>query len=491
MTAAGTPLRTVGKHVMVYGLGVVVSRAASFVMLPIYTRYLTPADYGILELLEMTTDVIAMIAGMGLAASVFRFYSGAEDDEGRHVIVSTASIAVTIIAVMVAALGFTVAPTISRVVLKVAHPDYVRLYFLTYLVQTAAIVPFAFLRAIHRSLLFVVLNVSQLLLALSLNIYLVVFHHQGVRGVLISGLLSSTVIGAVVVTYALHHTGVRFSLARAKAMAIFGFPLALWSIGSFVLTFSDRYFLNYYSTTSTVGIYSLGYKFGFVLVAFAYQPFSQVWDPHRFEVAKQADAINVFDRVFFYLNLVLGVMAFLIAIFVKDFLRVMSDRAFLPAASVVPIVLMAYILQSWTNYCNVGLYLKDQTRLAALASWIGVGVCIVLNFALIPTFAMYGAAWATVGAFAARFICVYLFSQRYYPIHYHWRRVWAVFAILAVGYGVRLLMPDWPLVATLGLTATLGGVAVGLLLGLVVTASERTSFVMLARRRLAVVFGQT
>ena len=68
-------IKRLGKHAVVYALGVIIGKVASFVMLPIYTRYLTPADYGTLELLEMTTDVVGMIAGIGLASSVFRFYS--------------------------------------------------------------------------------------------------------------------------------------------------------------------------------------------------------------------------------------------------------------------------------------------------------------------------------------------------------------------------------------------------------------------------------
>jgi hypothetical protein len=53
----------VAKHSLVYGLGMVISRSVSFIMLPIYTRYLTPADYGVMALVEMTLDVIAILGG--------------------------------------------------------------------------------------------------------------------------------------------------------------------------------------------------------------------------------------------------------------------------------------------------------------------------------------------------------------------------------------------------------------------------------------------
>ena len=68
----------VGKHALIYGLGIVLSRAVSFIMLPIYTRYLTPSDYGVMELIGMTLDVISMIAGAQIALGILRYYHKAQ-----------------------------------------------------------------------------------------------------------------------------------------------------------------------------------------------------------------------------------------------------------------------------------------------------------------------------------------------------------------------------------------------------------------------------
>ncbi|RME28056.1 MAG: lipopolysaccharide biosynthesis protein, partial [Candidatus Zixiibacteriota bacterium] len=66
------------KQSSVYMAGQLLSRLISFIMLPIYTRFLTPADYGILELLSMTVDIVAMLAGAGISAALLRFYSEKE-----------------------------------------------------------------------------------------------------------------------------------------------------------------------------------------------------------------------------------------------------------------------------------------------------------------------------------------------------------------------------------------------------------------------------
>src|SRR5579864_1879496 len=168
-----TRLRTVGKHALVYGAGVVISRAASFVMLPIYTRFLTPADYGVLELLEMTTTVVGMLVGLGFGGALFKFYAQYDDPDEKAAVMSTAWLALLAIAGLTAVAGVIVSPFFSRALLhRHQNPLYFQLYFLVFLVQTAAIVPYAYLQATKRSTFYVAASVAQLVLALSLNIVL-------------------------------------------------------------------------------------------------------------------------------------------------------------------------------------------------------------------------------------------------------------------------------------------------------------------------------
>ena len=78
------------KHTLVYGSGVWVGKVVGFVMIPIYTRALKPADYGALELISRTTDVVALVLGMGMASALIRFHAEGKSDKERARIASTA-----------------------------------------------------------------------------------------------------------------------------------------------------------------------------------------------------------------------------------------------------------------------------------------------------------------------------------------------------------------------------------------------------------------
>lgn len=481
-------IRQLGKHTLIYGAGIAIGKIASFIMLPIYTRYLSPTDYGTLELLSMTIDVISMIAGMGIASSVFKFFNDHEGWAWKRQVVSTAAISLLGLSLAAGLTGLLFAGALSRLILgPTGEPLYFRIFFLIYVLHSTTIVPLLLLRALQKSVLFVAANVLQLVVNLSLNILFVVGLGKGLVGVLYGNLIATTITAVCLIVYMFRSVGVGFSVPIFRRMLRFGAPLVVWTLGSFVLTFSDRYFLNHFADTATVGIYSLGYKFGFILAAFAVTPFSQVWDPQRFEIIKRPDGRDVFRRVFFYHNLALFMIGMMIILFVRDFLAIVAAPSFLSAHRVVPIIVVATILHAWTGYCNIGIYIRNRTDLKALASIVGVVAATALNIALIPRFGMFGAAWATFGAYCVRFSTVYYFAQRQYRIDYGWSRNWSLMGMVGVAIVLRSILEDAPVTISLAFSTLFAAVSITTIYLWVLSGSDRAMVRTLLARPFAMV----
>lgn len=475
--------RNVGRQTLVYGTGMILGKLASFLMLPIYTRYLTTSDYGVLELLAMTIDVIAMIAGAGLAGGIFKFYAEFDDDREKRQVVSTVAFGTLGLALVTSILGFTFAEQINGLVFPDGgNADYFRIFFLIYFFQSAGAPALLLLRIQDRSVAFVGINVAKLVVSLSLNIYFVVVRGMGVPGVLYANLIVSSTTAVVLSAYTFHQVGFSFCRHKFRQMTRFGTPLVIVSLASFVLTFSDRYFLNYYSGTSDVGIYALAYRFSFVLSALTVLPFQQVWEPRRFDIARRPDAGAIYRRMFFYFSVVLIGGATIMVALIKDFLVIMASPAFLPAYRIVPLILVVTIVQQWTTYCNLGLYLRDRTNLMAWASLASVAVAIGLNFTLIPRFGVMGAAWATVAAYVVRFSIIYAMSQAHYPIDYPWRQVGWLGALFLLVYGIRVIVDPASLGVSLLLSAGLVLAFAWTVYGQLLSGSDRAVIHGLLRR---------
>src|SRR2546421_6942379 len=88
--APATPLRRVGRDTVIYGSAILLTKLASFLMLPIYTRYLTPADYGTLQLITTTLDAVEIFAGAGLVSGIFYLFHKADTEGDRRAVLSSA-----------------------------------------------------------------------------------------------------------------------------------------------------------------------------------------------------------------------------------------------------------------------------------------------------------------------------------------------------------------------------------------------------------------
>jgi O-antigen/teichoic acid export membrane protein len=148
-------------------------------------------------------------------------------------------------------------------------------------------VPMTVMRARQESQQVVLWGAIRLLLAIVLNLVFVVWLRMGVLGVLLSTIISGGAVGGYLVSRLLRITGLHFQPAMARALVAFGAPFAIWELGSFVLHFSDRFFLNAYSTLETVGLYSLSYKVAIVIPFFVTGPFSSIWLPKALEIEKR------------------------------------------------------------------------------------------------------------------------------------------------------------------------------------------------------------
>src|SRR3989441_685902 len=202
MTAAPFRMSRIGRHGVVYGAGIVLSKAAAFAMLPIYTRYLTPADYGLLQLIDMVLEVASIVAGSRLGAGIFRFYHKADTDEQRRAVLSTAMVVLVTSYGCAATAMYVFAPAIAVAAFgNGANVALVRIGGMSLAFESLLLVPFAYLRLGNRSTAYVTVTGVRLCLQVALNIAFVAYLRLGAAGVLLSTLVVNTLAGAFLTIY--------------------------------------------------------------------------------------------------------------------------------------------------------------------------------------------------------------------------------------------------------------------------------------------------
>jgi O-antigen/teichoic acid export membrane protein len=422
---AGPSFRRLGRNTLIYSAGVFVQRIISVLMLPIYTRVMTPADYGVLDLLQMVTDITALVLTAGLTAGLQRFYYQEDDRARRNAIVSTAFLMQLGLALVgTIALLLLAGPIAQSALGGSGTPRMVRIAALNFSLGMLAAVPLTLMQTEEKAQLHLKVTLSKLVLGVSMNLLFLVHFRLGAEGILLSTLVSNVVVGTWTMLWMVRRTGLVFDWHWLRELRRFGVPYQLSWAGSFLLTFGDRFFLQAARGAGSVGLYSLAYQFGFILAQVAGQPFIQAWRPQRFQLVdapkEKRDHAN--REGFFFLSVVLLTGATAICLFVEPFLSVMTTTQFYGAATLGPLIALAYVVETWANAVSFGIEVSEQTRYSAYSTWLSAAVAIGLYALLIPRLGAYGAALATVGGFSVRLLLVLYWSQRLWPTEYGWGR---------------------------------------------------------------------
>lgn len=454
----------VARHAMVYAIGSLLTKAISFLMLPIYTRVLTTTDYGRVALVDMTLDVIGIIGGAQMAYAVWRYYHKGETQADRNAVVSTALGVLAGTYIVLGAITFFAAPSIARLVFGSTENAYlIRIAAGGLATHGLLAIPFSFIQVTDRSTLYVGATIGKLLTQLTLNIVFLVVLELGVAGIFLSTLITNTIFGTALSLWTLQQVGFRFSREATRGMVRYTVPMIGMQLATFVTTFGDRYFLKAHTDEGIVGIYNLSYQFGFLLFVIGFSPFFTIWAPKRFEIAKREDRDAVLSAGFRYGNIVLLSVAVGLSLFVGDIIRLMTTPPFFPAADIVPVILIAYVLLAWVTTQDIGILIKERTEFLTITNWIAAAAALLGWSFLVPRYGAMGAAWASAAAFFVRYLFTYWFSQRLWPVRYQWAPVLRQVAIaVSMAVAVRFL-PRMALPASIAVHALMFVVYLGLL----------------------------
>lgn len=462
------------KHALVYGVGTLLKQLVSFIMLPVYTRYLTPEDYGVMALVEMTLDVMALMAGAQLVLGIFRYYHLTDDPEEKQAVVSTAFLGLSGSYLMVGGLAILLAGWLSTLVFgTLEHRYLIQVAAVGLVAQSLPLVPLAFARVRDRSMLVVAASLATLVLGLSLNILFVVILEKGILGIFYSSLIANGIVGIGMAVWLVTRVGIHFSKRQFRSLLRYGVPMIGMQVATFAATFGDRYFLQATGDTAAVGLYNLAYRFGFLLSAIGFLPFDQVWGPKRFEIAKRSDRDTLLSKGFLFANLWLIWLALACSLFILDFFRILTTPAFFSASRFVHLILVAYIFQVWASVQDIGILISEKTEYLTLANWIAAGVALAGFAILIPPYGGMGAATATLISFFTRWVLTYRMSQRLWRVEYTWGPVLRLVALALVGALAGLALPPLPILVSIPVRAVILLAFTVLVWRLVLSAAER------------------
>jgi O-antigen/teichoic acid export membrane protein len=442
-------MKELARHSAVYGFGSLVSRFIAVLLLPVYTRYLSPADYGLIETLIALSAVLTVLLAAGVKSAFFRFYF---DDEDKRRVIRTSFWFTMASGTAGLLAGLALAGPISELLFDTSqHADLVRAAFVGLWAHVNYEQMTSIFRVEQRSVAYLIATLINLGLTVAATLILVVALDQGPIGVIVGNFTGTLIVYAGLLAYRREQLGFELDRPLLRAMNRFGMPLVPSALFLWVLNFSDRFFLVKLAGAREVGLYSIGVRLASAIILFL-AAFRTAWPAFAYSIEDDAEAKRTYSFVLTYVVVITSWMALALGVLAPWLVRLLTTEEFYSAERVV--APLAFAAAAFGAYIVVviGIGRVRRTR----SNWVITGAAaalnVGLNLLLIPEYGMIGAAVATIGAYGTLFLAMAWKAQRLYPVPYQWRRVATAFgAAVALTVVGRVL--DLPLAAAIALVA--------------------------------------
>lgn len=477
------------QHGAIYGIGEISGRIAGFLLIPIYTTVLISADFGRLQVLLSLHQLGQMTGDLGFTAAFLRWYGLAKTDSDKSRVLSNVTAGSVVATLLVTSLFWIFSLPLAKLFLTAdVYAPYIRLVAASLGLRVLATVAFTHMRLEEKPKGYVVLSLGRTLLSLSLVLFFVLVQKKGIWGVLLGETIANGAALAVAAGLLGRRLVPRVSLEDIKSYLGFGIPFVLANLGAFALLSTDKLVLSAKGLAVETGLYALGGKLGIAINVAIIWPFTLVWTPTMFRIARDEtveEARRVFARIFTYMMGLLLWAGLALGVFATEIIDIISPPEYASAAVISPFIILAYVVYGSYRHFQVGLNVSGKSGSLATSFLAAAVLNLMLNLFLIPRLGMIGAAIATLISYVVMASLVLIAAQKCYPIPYEWSRVARLTVWCLALYGVsRLLFHNtgllWPHTALklLFLVAFPAGVFVLRIL----TPGERSQITSLLRR---------
>lgn len=434
----------------IYFLGGIAQQSIGFLLLPLYTSLLETSDYGVLELLNTFALISLMLLSLGMSSAMLKCYHrDCSNESEKRAILPLAVVLMLPGLLLGCGLIFLKSEWLAAILLGSSErAALLQLVALWIFLNTISLLILSFFRAREEATAYTVLSLGQFVLLLCLNIYFVYFLRLNVTGIVLGNVLSHAAIVLFSIPLLVKRVRFRFHSAQVSPLMRFGLLMIPTAAAGWVLGMSDRYLLRFFGELSEVGVYGLGYKFGNVMQILVVSPFQLAWPAFAFSISEDPGHRFVFARTLTYFTVVSVFIWLGLSLFTKPVLKLMANPSYFDAYKVVPLVAAAYLFNGIHFCVSPGIHIKEKSRylpiLVVGASIFNLG----LNFLLIPSFGMMGAAWSTLFSFLALGLATLILAERIYPVSLEYQRIFKV-GVLGIGlYGISFLLQPQTVLAT-------------------------------------------
>lgn len=416
-------LKSLLRDSALYTASTVLTRGISFLLLPVYTRVLTPEEFGILDYFVVLGAIASIVVTLEILQGFSRNISDfVEDKKRKSELVSTCIwFVVGTNSLMLVAVTIFSVPLATVLLDSPSKASLIELAGWSYWVGGIFNVILNQLRWEIRAIASAILSLLSAVITFVFTLFLVVLLELGIQGALLAQIIGGFL--SLLPGFYLVRSSIKFKFDEQslKNMLAFSIPLVPSSLGVIVATYFDRIAIKELLSFSDLGIYAIALKISMIIslvfIGFRGALTPLIYANHKIESTPR-ELAKIF-MMFCYLTLL---MSMFISIFSKEIVFYLLDESFKESYKLIPYLVLSAVLSNMYIFAP-GLDIHRKTLSISAINILIAIISIPLNYIFIINFGIMGAALAGVVSFGIGFIIYMYMSQIYYPVPHDWKKI--------------------------------------------------------------------
>lgn len=441
-----TYIRKILSDTVIYGVGNVLNRFIGILLLPVYTHYFTPAEFGIYSLVFAFWFFAVVFYLFGMETAFQKFYLEAKSEDEKKKIFSTTFLMISGSSLILSIIIFLLSGYISQLITGHAANAYlIRLLSLILIIDSLSRFPMILINSEQLSKVYTFINMSAVILNVVCNVVFIIGLRLGIESIFYSFLISYSYTAIISLFFCREYFSLFIDGKIIKPLLKYGHLFLYYGIFLISLDLIDRFLLEYFKGNETVGLYSACYRIGLIM-NLVISGFRNAWFPFFMKLKDDDENKKIFAKVFSYFCYACLVVFLFVSFFAGDLVKIniagfsfLNERYF-EGLKIIPLILFSYFFYGLYVNILVASFFENKISYLLISSGIGFVSNIIFNLILIPKLSFMGAAIATMLSYGIMFLILYILSQKVYHIIYEWGRITIIFLLTIFLYLINIFV---------------------------------------------------